>query len=258
MDDDKIVLTFTTGTAWTFTPDDQDDMVMVNDADYLTFGFWLYKPGDAEDTHYYANIAMGSDRWMLDTGDADFEFGTLSGMATYRGNAAGKYVKQDKVAGTAEIGIFTAKAKLTADFGEDNEDGSMSGEISSFMSGGEEMEGWKVMLNALDPWHTPQNLETPTHVALAPLPLADAALSTNAMIGDTPIGMGHWSAELFGNGRSDDEPGSVAGMFDAPRRSGGHFRRFRCAQRLARWNNPLNLNRKPGADRFTALAAPGL
>ena len=35
------------------------------------------------------------------------------------------------------------------------------------------------------------------------------------MIGDTPIGTGDWSAELFGNGRSDDEPGSVAGMFDA-------------------------------------------
>ena len=42
-----------------------------------------------------------------------------NGQATYRGNAAGKYVTRNLTADTAEIGLFTAKAKLEADFDMD-------------------------------------------------------------------------------------------------------------------------------------------
>ena len=98
------------GGMWTFDPDDADSTVMVDDTDFLTFGYWLYKPVETEDKHYFDTFAMGNQSF---TGEI---LVTLTGVSTYRGNAAGKYVTRNLVAETADIGLFTAKARLTANF----------------------------------------------------------------------------------------------------------------------------------------------
>ncbi len=103
-DDGDIGLTFTGD--WTFDPGDADDTVMVDDADFLTFGYWLYKPGDAEDTHFFDTFAMGSQAYDNDSttaGDAISFIGAddaaVTGRATYRGGAAGKQVRDTRTHG---------------------------------------------------------------------------------------------------------------------------------------------------------------
>jgi hypothetical protein len=193
--DGKIALTFTGD--WTFTPDDGDDTVMVADKDHLTFGFWLYKPVEGEDTHFFAPIAMG----MGD--DSAYDATGVVGTATFRGNAAGKYVTRDTIAESAEIGIFTAKAKLEADFDDDN----ISGQITDFMSGGQMLEGWMVMLDETTLGGGGDTIDDGTGDVSGTI--AGITIATGTAGND-------WSATFHGDAdaRMDDQPGSVVGMFD--------------------------------------------
>jgi hypothetical protein len=194
-DDDEIVLTFT-GT-WMFTPDDEEDTVMVADADHLTFGFWLYKPVEGEDTHFFAPIAMG----MGD--DSAYDATGVVGTATFRGNAAGKYVTRDTIAESAEIGIFTAKAKLEANF----DDSEIIGQITDFMSGGQMLEGWMVMLDETTLGGGGDTIDDGTGDVSGTI--AGITIATGTAGND-------WSATFHGDAdaRMDDQPGSVVGMFD--------------------------------------------
>ena len=98
------------------------------DPDYLTFGYWL-------DSTSFGAFSMGAGRGWTDglSGNAVARFNTfkgLTGSATYRGPAAGLH------ATAQEVRQFTARADLTANFGDATEAGSLSGRIHSIVSGG--------------------------------------------------------------------------------------------------------------------------
>ena len=116
-----------------FTPDDGSGAVDLPEdgtseswpyADYLSMGHWLYAPGDATDFEAYdfGVFAGGSDPF-----DPNHLI-TVSETAQYSGAAAGVYVAR-RSAGSGDTGTFSAKAKLSADFGTNTEWGEISGRI---------------------------------------------------------------------------------------------------------------------------------
>ena len=113
-DDTDGTLSFT-GTLW-FTPD-AGATVEVQDADYLTYGFWL------DTTTKDGAIASYDTVQTFATSSLDATTGTLdevTGTATYEGGAAGVYVHETKnddgSLDTATSGRFTADVNLQADF----------------------------------------------------------------------------------------------------------------------------------------------
>ena len=204
--------TTTIGGTWTFkatnlnsgAPVDQDDA-------YLYFGIWSSIPDSISgETYDFRYIAGGG----AATGSALSGFDTLTGSATFRGGAVGKYVTQGQVGGqNAKIGTFTATATLNADFGTAAA-GTLSGSITEFRENGSLLEGWRVTLGS------------PTDVGVAST-ISDAAAtgSTVANIGGLAVG-GSWGASFYGSANvttdlEDREKypavdlAGVAGWFDA-------------------------------------------
>ena len=191
------------GDAWVFEPTDSTATVDVADADYLWFGWWQDMPTTTDGTgvQSFQAFAGGSEDFTA-TGNA---VQALVGDATYEGSAAGKYVQQ---AGTVFeptyiADAFTATATLTADFDTAAEAGTIAGTITGFKnSAGQALTGWAVALGSID--------------------LQDSAAAFNATdgtatatIGSIDSTSGNWNGAFYGNGRTDGEPGSVAGTFSA-------------------------------------------
>ena len=198
----------------TFTPTDADDSVTAGDAsgEYLYFGYWLSKPDLPNRWHGFSLISGGSDPFPVRGQDprrdgVEFDADNravaetdrislvhrLLGTARFEGPAAGKYVTQDVLNTTAEIGVFTATATLVADFdaasrylmsADSNLAGNVlssttasttdtasstsvagagivNGEIVDFMDGnGESLGNWRIFLD---------------NASLAPIGMLDAA-----------------------------------------------------------------------------------
>ena len=201
------------GSTWTFeatslnsgAPVDQDDA-------FLYFGIWSSIPDNISgDGYNFRHVAGGG----AATGNALTGFDTLTGSATFRGGAVGKYVTQGQVGGqNAKIGTFTATATLNADFGADSADGDLSGSITDFREGGSPLSGWRVTLGS-----TGSVGEASTITSGA------ATGSTVADIGGLSVG-GSWGATFHGSTNVttglDDRTkypavdlAGVAGWFDA-------------------------------------------
>ena len=208
--------------SWTFTPDDDEDTVMVDDDDYLTFGYWVYTPVEAEDQHLFAAFSEGSMPYDNDKDETTaVNFSGVNGTATYRGSAAGKYVTRDTISKTADIGLFTAKAKLMANFGTadvaDDVEDRITGTIDSFMSDGEALDGWQITLGATAAGTS--NISNAGEITATDN-------TTSGTIGGVTIAAGtagnNWSATFHGDGRAGDDggdradrqPSSVVGTFD--------------------------------------------
>ncbi len=134
-----------TGALW-FTPN-AGVTVSVPDADYLTYGFWLdttTKDGaiasyDTVQTFATSNLAAAT------------SLGTVTGSATYEGNAAGVYVhetkNEDGSLDEAKSGRFTADVALKAYFDASTvpfADNSIHGTISNFDLDGGPENSWGV------------------------------------------------------------------------------------------------------------------
>ena len=127
----------------------------------------------------------------------------IEGYATYKGAAAGVYVTKDVSAGLvtgANMGEFTAKATLEANFGDDvMEAGSIDGSIHDFMDAdGAAMAGWGVTLRSA-------NLGTS----------ATFAGATRGTTGPGTTGTGSWEGTFYGPSTDAAAPTGVAGRFDA-------------------------------------------
>ena len=128
--------------AWFFDPD-SNAMAMMADPSYAYFGWWLNK-GTTE------GVEAGVFHGVTDgTGDAELlaapsDISALGGMATYKGAAAGKYAINPGLS-SASGGHWTADATLTAEWGDENAAGMISGMVDGFMAGGEMMD-WSVKL----------------------------------------------------------------------------------------------------------------
>ena len=76
------------------------------------------------------------------------------GKATYSGAATGKYAleKGSRLAPEYEADAFTARASLTANFGDGEADGTIKGTITDFVNAnpdGTSLANWKVTLNEI-------------------------------------------------------------------------------------------------------------
>ena len=135
---------FTLVGTWSFRPTDANVRLTDSpDANYASYGWWLRTD---EAGNLYAS-AFHHDRG---TAPAAVTVNNLNGTATYNGGAAGKYAIAPATAGTSDAGHFTARATLTAKFGDADgggENNRLSGVIDTFMVGDGESRDWSVKLN---------------------------------------------------------------------------------------------------------------
>ncbi len=193
--------TFTGG--WTFTADSNATVAgVLEDADYLDFGYWVQTMTTEDDQEDYSVEAFSR--------GAD-EYGGLTdvvGTASYAGAAAGLYSKREFVStGDGDLeaaGRFTADASLTATFGQMDDSiapnlvNSISGRITDFRdSDGASIDSaWRIMLNKIGGIGGTGTF----------------GVSEGVFTGGTTTGGGTWSGQFYGTG---DRPTGVAGEFDA-------------------------------------------
>ena len=117
------------------------------DERYTVFGWWLRKDKqdgtlafkESVDVRYWST---GHGTWVSD--DAVTVTVGVTDTATYAGAAAGMYALK-REGQTDEAGEWTAKATVTAAFGDNTALGTVKGTITEFMVGGER-RNWKVDL----------------------------------------------------------------------------------------------------------------
>ena len=176
------------------------------DGDYLTMGAWIEIPDHPAGLYKFTTFFSGRDPFIETGIDA------LEGEAEYEGPAFGKYVARDAGASGAVQGAFTATAELTADFGEENAAGTISGKVTDFAShSGHNLGDWQVILGSTPIVSASNGFGTTDGVAVGSV-LADDSRA-NGRRWET----GAWEGAFFGNDVEDvtPYPGSVAGSFDA-------------------------------------------
>ena len=141
------------GGTWTFTPTSASTAVVlgvIEDADYLDFGYWLRTTTAGDGTVNYAVLPFAE-------GSRDYGgVGAVEGRATYAGRATGLYVRKtvdpDGTPNRFWSGQFTAAADLTTTFGGTaiaaDDHFKISGTVSGFRddAGGVIDSGWTVRL----------------------------------------------------------------------------------------------------------------
>ncbi|MDE0712883.1 MAG: hypothetical protein OXH60_12205 [Rhodospirillales bacterium] len=204
----------TIGGSWTFkatnlrsgAPVDQDDA-------YLYFGIWSSIPDGISGTYDFDYIAGGG----AVSGSALIGFDTLTGSATFRGGAVGRYATLAGVGRAAKIGTFTATATLNVNFGAADAEGTLSGRLTDFREDGSSLTGWSVTLGSAGDVSTP--------AAISGAAVATVTNGTVANIGGVPVG-GDWGATFHGSANTvtglDDRTkypavdlAGVTGWFDA-------------------------------------------
>ena len=224
-------LDFDNTDTWTFTPkslgeDDAPHRVMVEDADYLHFGFWKSVSEDEDgDPVLMANAVFGGT--MMSTA-ASLRSAELEGSAKYSGAATGKYVRKefDANADPEHLygGQFTADATLTASFGGNDvavsKQNSIEGMITNFMAGDDAIDAtWTLTLMKAGFGDSGDNADAEFNNTAA-----NPAMGMTE--GDKGM-MGNWEARFFGEVTAGDAdasppvedvyPSGVAGRFN------GHF-----------------------------------
>ncbi len=187
-----------TGT-WTFTPAAGAMLdVVVEDGEYLYFGWWVRKDDEGTPTHAgVLSGAVGDDLPPAPgIGTAD-----LVGEATYTGKAAGKFAVSDPINPASDnSGHFTADAELMADFKDDG--ATLSGTIDAFrLNDGSEDAGWSVELK-----EATFSVDT----------FAAGTDGTVWSVGDNSgNASGEWEAQMFDEETDDDSnvPTTVVGSF---------------------------------------------
>ena len=163
---ERVIATFTTTTDWTFESDANHQAGAKQDTDYTYFGYWLQDPIANSNDYTFAAFSGGNAVFDMSVlGDDDADDDAL--IAKYNGGAAGRYVTRKLEVKDQKLdplspgyhGHFTAKAALTANFGNhpdfvsmvDDESvdvgNTISGTITDFKDGGTDL-GFKVVLNS--------------------------------------------------------------------------------------------------------------
>ena len=134
------------GGTWHFKPD-AGAMVSRPDDQYLYFGWWVSKGSDGMPTAASAFAGrFGAEATDDGLDVVDLTDDTLTGSATYVGNAAGKFAITNVLEGTGNGGHFTADAMLEAKFNGETNPG-VTGTIDNFMLNDTESVDWSVKLN---------------------------------------------------------------------------------------------------------------
>ena len=179
-----------------FTPE-----TVQEDADYLAGGLWVRVPADAASVADYEFGAFmdGNDPFRQDN------LAGLTGTATYEGDARAVYSHQE----TNRNYFVDADVRLTADFGDADSLGSISGTVSDFTGEGPRSNPYEGV-----------------SVTLGTARIGDA--DSGFFTGDTSTSgtdstfTGKWGGRFYDDGdAANDHPGSVAGTFGAATADGG-------------------------------------
>ena len=187
----------TLSTNWTFTPSSAEARVMDSaDTMYASYGWWLMK--GANDGPFIASAFVD---YVGGDGSAELAGGidALNGSATYVGGAAGKYALASSTGGINDVGHFTARATLEADFTNNTTATAISGTIDYFMGADDMSRDWSVKLNG-------------SAIADAGS-FGDATAGTEWTIGGSAAAdSGMWSGQFYDAG-TDLVPGAATGTF---------------------------------------------
>ena len=228
------LITLTAG--WTFRPNNLAEGVtghmvqsVVNDTDYLTFGYWVQKDVDEDETTIgVSTFASGTpligDEYTLAA------MALLEGTADYEGKAVGKFVLKtltpQGVGTVTDGGTFTADANLKAYFGGNaisfNDRFSISGTIDGFRNDDGDMidSNWSVTLRKAN-FATDYDPDAASPTKATPGVAFTGATSAGGPAGDW--GGSFYGAPTTSTGavdvptatNTDAYPTSVAGEFDA-------------------------------------------
>ena len=197
-DGEEVVTVDFESRVWVFQPTDSKATVDVPDEDYLQFGFWKsFLKADGADPSADFVTFFGANQPVAPIA------ATLEGEAEFVGVAAGKYVLKEgtSLSPVFRPGVFTAKATLTADFGSDTDQGTISGEITNFMEDGQTMAGgWKVEF---------ESVATNTDGTFASATTADTNNDGKATIHGVDSESSQWNGSFYNGGDA------VAGQFRA-------------------------------------------
>ena len=208
---------------WEFTPKAMEYYVddLIADDDYLYFGYWLRTPSETTDNYKFSTFYGGAKSYPRADGNlalSNQDTPVLTGSATYNGGAAGMYVMKENEflnqkieTVSANHGNFTAKASLTAHFGQPAGGGinvadlfTIRGNLSEFKDGNDNL-GFNVTFE-------PARIGTGTDVTAFD---ANAKGTFNGIQSDT----GSWKGQFFGGPETaptevaKDYPTGVAGQF---------------------------------------------
>lgn len=183
----------------------------VPQADYLSFGHWLYVPEDA-------TAAADYDFGVFAGGDDPFTVGNiaaLTGRAEYSGEAAGVWAS-----GEATV-RFTADAALTAEFGDAAAFGKIDGRVNGFaLEGGGEPPFAALELASVS-YRDSSGAANIFATYATGVQNNEPAIPGGWIEGNTSGGAesgwaGVWGGQFFGNGDSAaDHPSGFAGTFGA-------------------------------------------
>ena len=184
--------------AWSFTPNNASERVTdTTDDAYASYGAWLHTP--AHGRAHTASAFTDEVGELTDVTGLD----TLNGTATYQGGAAGYYALTSRTGGTNDVGGFSARATLDANF----TDNRISGMIDQFIGSDGMPRDWEVML-------MPSSVSATGAISGDP---DDSAIVGDRRTqwtigGDASAADGRWSGALRNNG-TDDVPQVVTGTF---------------------------------------------
>ena len=192
----------TVGGQWSFTPDDDEFLVPVDDTDYVHFGYWM---NESEVNDQPVIVAAAFAGGTVESAISTVQ--SLEGQATYSGAATGLYVIRtftlDGEIQSRAGGQFTADATLSAYFGGGNvavnKQYSIVGTITDFVDqrGSPIDSSWSVELGTVR--FGSQQGDT----------------LGGATEGDQGL-MGAWDGQFFGPVAVPSTlPSGVAGTFDA-------------------------------------------
>ena len=179
--------------SWTFTTS-QNARAPVADPSYMYFGLWTRQQKSDESLSF----EMFSNGMHL----ADSIAAALTGTATYTGAAVGRYAIYQPLGTQSTQGSFTARAVLTADFGDASAEGTLSGQLTNFSNASD----WSVTLKS--------TAISSGAVGTGPGNANGGDVSWT-IAGNTEDG-GKWDAQLFTDVDGfTGYPEGVAGTFDA-------------------------------------------
>ncbi len=157
------------------------------DTDYLAGGVWVYVPDDVASLadYEYGVFVDGNDPFTQDN------LARLTGSADYNGEATGVYVDDKNY-------FLDARATLTADFGDNSALGTIEGRIYDVTDNGVPIPG------------NPQLALDKTNIGNSN---SGFFKGNTSMTFDGDEYTGKWGGQFYGNGGTNDQPGSVAGTF---------------------------------------------
>ncbi len=157
--------------------------------DWLAAGVWAFVPNSEEIEDYeFGAFADGGNPFPQEN------LAALTDSATYGGRAFGVYYADDP--GGGEAGPFGADVSLTADFGDETDLGSISGEVSNVVTSSSRLDA-TLTLNSTEIGSAEGGFFT----------------GSTSMSFDGRTYDGRWGGQFFGGGTG--APSSVAGTFGA-------------------------------------------